>query len=92
MIVLTGYIDVPKDRLSDVSEALPEHITLTRAEPGCLSFNVEPDAQTPGRFLVSECFVDRIAFQHHQTRTQNSAWAVITQGIPRQYQIEDDTE
>ena len=39
---LNGYIDVPKNRLAAVQEALPVHIELTRAEAGCESFSVAP--------------------------------------------------
>ncbi|WP_294227074.1 antibiotic biosynthesis monooxygenase [uncultured Shimia sp.] len=92
MIKLTGYIDVPADRLKAVVEALPDHIALTRAETGCLSFEVTPDATHQGRFQVAELFVDRAAFDAHQTRTKASDWAKVTNGIPRQYEIEDIPE
>ncbi|MCP4209793.1 MAG: antibiotic biosynthesis monooxygenase [Shimia sp.] len=92
MIKLTGYIDVPADRLAAVSEALPKHIALTRAEAGCLSFEVTPHAAHAGRFQVTELFVDRAAFDAHQARAKASEWAKTTDGIPRTYEIEDLTE
>jgi len=92
MIRLTGYIDVPADRLDAVSKALPRHVALTRAEPGCLSFDVTPDDSVPGRFQVAELFTDQKAFDAHQTRTKSSEWATVIADIPRTYQIEDLTE
>ncbi|SMP12616.1 putative quinol monooxygenase [Shimia sagamensis] len=92
MIKLTGYIDVPADRLTTVMEALPLHIALTRAETGCLSFEVTEDPTVQGRFLVAERFTNRASFEAHQTRTKASDWATVTDGIPRHYQIEDLTE
>ncbi len=92
MIKLTGYIDVPSDRRETVAEALPRHIALTRAEAGCLSFEVTEDAKLSGRYHVAERFVDRAAFDAHQTRTKASVWATVTDGLPRQYQIEDLSE
>lgn len=86
-IILTGHIDVPADRLDAVSAALPEHIRLTRAEPGCLAFDVTPDPDHPGRFRVSERFADQAAFEAHQTRARASDWARMTAGIPRNYEI-----
>ncbi|CAD0185471.1 Antibiotic biosynthesis monooxygenase [Ruegeria sp. THAF57] len=86
-VFLTGHIDVPIDRLEQVRAALPKHIALTRAEPGCLSFEVTEDVETPGRFNVNEVFRDQASFDAHQERTQNSDWFRITQGIPRTYQI-----
>lgn len=88
-IVLTGYIDVPADRLDAVRAALPDHVALTRVEPGCLSFEVHEDPQVPGRFTVAERFVDRDAFDAHQTRTGASPWADITAGLARHYAISE---
>ncbi|MBE1293473.1 MAG: antibiotic biosynthesis monooxygenase [Rhodobacteraceae bacterium] len=92
MIKLTGYIDVPADRVEAISKALPRHVALTRAETGCLSFDVTPDISVPGRFQVAELFTDQKAFDAHQTRTKSSEWATVTADIPRTYQIEDLTE
>lgn len=86
-IYLTGYIDVPDDRLEAVKSALPQHISLTRAEPGCLSFDVVQNENIRGRFMVAEVFVDQAAFDAHQTRTKNSDWFKTTEAIPREYSI-----
>ena len=43
MIELTGYIDVPEGRREAIAAALPLHIELTRAEMGCVRFDVTPD-------------------------------------------------
>lgn len=84
---LDGYMEVPPERSAAVAEALPDHIALTRAEPGCLAFEVTPSPDDPGRFLVSEIFTDRAAFDAHQARANASAWAQVTSGLPRHYTI-----
>ncbi|KPN62444.1 Antibiotic biosynthesis monooxygenase [Aliiroseovarius crassostreae] len=86
-ISLTGYIDVPEDRLAAVAAALPAHIALTRAELGCVAFDVTMDEDIPGRFNVTERFASRVDFEAHQQRMRASPWAEITAGIPRHYQI-----
>ena len=65
---------------------LAEHVRLTLAEPGCLSFSVEP-TDDPLIWRVEECFVDRDAFLRHQSRTRASAWGAATTGLERQYQV-----
>lgn len=87
-VFLNGHIDVPADRLEEVRAALPDHVKLTRAEQGCISFDVIEDQSSPGRFDVSEVFADQQAFDAHQARAQASDWARVTQGIPRHYRIE----
>lgn len=89
-VTLTGHIDVPAERIDSVQTALPTHIELSLAEPGCLSFDVSPCPNVEGRYLVAEAFVDQQAFDAHQTRTKASDWAMVTDGIPREYSISAD--
>ncbi|MCB1328080.1 MAG: antibiotic biosynthesis monooxygenase [Maritimibacter sp.] len=88
-IRLVGHIDVPPERRAAVAAALPEHISLTRAEPGCRAFDVTADASVPGRFLVAEVFDDRAAFDAHQARSRDSAWGALSDGLVRHYTIEE---
>ncbi|TWD48190.1 quinol monooxygenase YgiN [Agrobacterium vitis] len=86
-VFLNGHIDVPADRLTDVTAALPQHIALTRAEAGCLSFEVNPCPNKAGRFLVAEVFANQAAFDVHQARTKASNWFQVTAGIARDYTV-----
>lgn len=86
-VFLRGHITVPEDRLDQVRKALPLHIALTRAEAGCLLFEVNENPDQPGRFDVSEVFESKAAFDAHQDRARNSDWFRITQGIPRNYTV-----
>jgi quinol monooxygenase YgiN len=70
-----------------VAEFLPEHIALTRAEPGCLAFDVTPTAD-PLVWQVEERFRDEAAFAVHQARTAASPWARATAAIERRYSVE----
>jgi quinol monooxygenase YgiN len=69
-----------------VDKALPLHVMLTSAEPGCLDFVVSR-TDDPLIWLVSESFADAAAFAAHQARTAASDWARETVGIKRDYQI-----
>lgn len=91
-IVLQGHIVVSTPDLPAVVEALPSHIELTRAEPGCLVFEVTQDAEDPFVFHVYEQFIDRAAFEHHQARVRASDWGSVTQGVERVYTITEDRD
>lgn len=69
-----------------VAAHLPEHVRLTRAEPGCLSFTVTP-TEDPLIWHVEERFRDKAAFAIHQERSRASAWWAATAHIPRDYEI-----
>lgn len=65
---------------------LPRHIQLTHAEPGCLSFDVQP-TDDPFEWIVAERFADQAAFSAHQARVRASEWGRATAGIERDYVI-----
>ncbi len=78
-----------KDEAARVAQHLGEHIRLTRAEPGCLSFTVEPTAD-PLVWAIAESFTDATAFAAHQVRAAASLWARETAGIRRVYRTWED--
>ena len=88
-VTLSGYIVVPDEELAVVSAALVEHIALTRAEAGCLTFEVEATPDDPCRFTVHEVFVDRQAFDLHQQRVKASHWGEVTGNVSRHYEIRE---
>ncbi len=92
MIRLAGYFDVPLAQIDDMREALDLHVKLSRAEPGCLIFEVTPDPFVPGRFTVAEAFIDRAAFESHKSRTKASDWWKVSTGWPRHYSVEEVVE
>ena len=87
-VTLTGQLRCANEaEAARVRAALDDHIRLTRAEPGCLSFHVTP-TDNPLVWDVDEAFTDPAAFEAHQARAAASAWAEQTKGIARDYSIE----
>lgn len=90
MLLLSGrLICADAEEAERVRAHLPDHIRLTRAEPGCVSFEVtqSPD---PLIWMVEERFVSRVAFERHQERVALSDWGRATAGIRRDYMIDED--
>lgn len=89
MIRLRGQLIcmTPEDR-SAVLAHLPDHIALTRAEPGCLSFEIT-ETDDPFTFEVMEAFRNRASFDAHQARTRDSAWFAATRHILRDFRLEE---
>jgi len=69
-----------------VVELLPEHIEITRTEPGCLSFEVAP-TDDPLVWQVDELFASESAFAAHQARVAASTWGRETADIERRYSV-----
>ncbi len=89
MIRLRGHlICTTEDEVAAVNAHLAQHIALTRAEPGCLSFEITP-TDDPKVFEVMETFRTRDDFNAHQTRTRASVWFEATRGILRDFRVEE---
>lgn len=88
VVVLTGLlVCADDDQAALVRTYLPEHVSLTRAEPGCVSFEVRPTAD-PLVWAVSERFDGEAAFAAHQRRVAGSRWGEATAAIERRYTIQ----
>lgn len=86
-LILTGrLICANLDEARTVAEYLPEHVELTRAEPGCITFEVK-QTDDPLVWSVTEEFANSDAFEAHQRRVQASEWGRATSGIRREYTI-----
>lgn len=89
MIRLRGHLICLTDQeRAGVLAALPAHIAASRAEPGCLSFDVS-ETDDPLVFEVMEAFRTRADFDAHQACTRDSAWFAATRGILRDYRVEE---
>lgn len=86
-VYLGGYITVPDNAKPSVESALPTHITTTRAEVGCIRFDVTPDPHIKGRYNVFEIFDSSASFNAHQNRSADSPWADASKNCPRNYTI-----
>jgi quinol monooxygenase YgiN len=84
---VTGHLRCAPDEIAMVREALAEHIRLTRAEPGCLFFEVTQDAGDPCRWNLDETFRDAAAFEAHRARAKASDWGRKTAHLARDIRV-----
>lgn len=88
MIRVRGQLICMTDtELAAVQTHLPDHLALTRAEPGCLTFDIT-QTDDPLVWEVMEAFRDRASFDAHQTRTRASPWFAATRSILRDFRME----
>ncbi|MGO4907875.1 putative quinol monooxygenase [Pseudorhodobacter sp. W20_MBD10_FR17] len=86
---LTGTLTCQTQGEVEMVQAyLPEHIRLSRAEVGCLKFNVT-QTEDPMVWHLDEAFVDAQAFAAHQTRSKATIWAEKTAHLARDFRRVD---
>jgi quinol monooxygenase YgiN len=89
MIRVTGrLICATSEDAAIVARHLPEHIRLSRAEPGCLNFDVTL-SDDPLIWVLDETFADRAAFDAHGARTRASPWFAATAHLKRDFQVNE---
>jgi quinol monooxygenase YgiN len=86
-IAISGRLICADDiELAALRQHLPHHISLSRAEPGCLRFDITP-TDDPLIWQVTELFADQAAFEAHKARTADSPWAAATRSIRRDMKV-----
>lgn len=89
MIRLKGHlICMTEAEAQAVRLHLYQHIALSRAEPGCLAFEIE-QTDDPMIWDVRESFRTREDFDAHQLRTRASPWFEATRHILRDFKVEE---
>ena len=89
MIRLRGQLICMTEAEAEAVRAhLPLHVSLSRGEAGCLTFDIA-QADDPMVWEVMESFRDRASFAAHQDRTRESAWFAATRGILRDFKMEE---
>ncbi|MGO4854827.1 putative quinol monooxygenase [Phaeovulum sp. W22_SRMD_FR3] len=85
MIHVTGRLICANDAQRQIVLAhLPAHIEASRAEPGCLTFNVQP-TENPLVWELDESFATAEDFAAHQQRTKASIWGQVSGEIGRDF-------
>ena len=88
MLTVKGRLICATEADADaLAPAVDEHVRLTRAEPGCLSFDIRRDPDDRCAFRVDEAFHDRAAFEAHQARMAATDWPDLSRDAARDLTI-----
>ena|ERR1700761_3097558 len=74
MIVLTGTIRIPADKLDQARPLMKAVIEATRQEDGCLFYSFGEDVLDPGLIVVAEAWRDEACLGAHLGCAHFQAW------------------
>lgn len=74
MLLITGTIRLPPERLDDARPAMRTMIESSRAEPGCLEYSYAEDVLDPGLLHITELWDTRTHLQAHFRSDHIAAW------------------
>jgi quinol monooxygenase YgiN len=74
MLLITGTIRLPADRIAAARPAMRAMVTASRAEDGCIAYAYAEDVLEPGLIHVIERWRDRAALDRHFATEHIAAW------------------
>ena len=73
-VVHTAHLRVDERHVAAFRERIIRHAEVTRAEPGCLKFDVRQEAQSPQLFFLFEVYRDNAALEAHRNSSHFHAF------------------
>jgi quinol monooxygenase YgiN len=70
---ILGWIDIVRGKREEFLAGLDTYIATTRAEPGCLFFEMSASRDNADVVLLMECFTDEAAHKLH-SETAHQDW------------------
>src|ERR1035437_5461884 len=65
-LVHTAHLSVRENHIEEFRERVSRHAEVTRAEPGCLAFDVYQSTQVPSVFFLFEIYRDGRSLEAHR--------------------------
>ncbi len=75
-----------------VGRELEKLVAITRAEPGCLQYDLHADNGTPGFFVFYETWESRELWQTHMNAPHLAAYMQATDGAVATFQLNEMTK
>lgn len=74
MVLITGTVRLPPDRLAQARPAMRAMIEASRAEEGCLDYSWPRTCSIPRLIRVTELCADQAALDRHFRSAHIAAW------------------
>jgi quinol monooxygenase YgiN len=94
MVTLTivANITAKADKIDLVKAELEKLVDITRAEEGCINYDLHQDNENPAHFLFYENWESRELWQTHMANDHLAAYMVATEGAVEEFTLNEMTQ
>ena len=90
-LTITGNILANPDQIDLVKAELEKLIPITRAEAGCLQYDLHQDNENPAYFMFYENWESRELWQTHMNSPHMAAYMTATEGAVENFWLHEMT-
>lgn len=91
-LTIVANITAKADKVALVKAELLKLIETTRAETGCLQYDLHQDNDNPARFLFFENWESRELWQKHMEAPHLKAYVAATDGAVEEFSVYEMTK
>ncbi|MBW8185481.1 putative quinol monooxygenase [Shewanella nanhaiensis] len=91
-LTIQANIIAKTDKVKQVKAALLKLIEPTRAEPGCVNYDLHQDNENPAHFSFYENWTSRELWQQHMSSAHIEAYITETQDSVEQFTLSEMTQ
>ncbi len=91
-LTIVAKIHAKTDKVELVKAELQKLIAVTRAEPGCIQYDLHQDNENPAHFLFFENWENRELWQTHMNAPHLAAYMAATEGAVDAFMLNEMTK
>ncbi|PSW20159.1 antibiotic biosynthesis monooxygenase [Photobacterium sanctipauli] len=88
-LTIVANIIAKEDKIELVKAELLKLIEITRAEEGCINYDLHQDNENPAHFLFFENWTSRELWQKHMGNTHLADYLAATEGCVEQFTVNE---
>ncbi|NIA68597.1 antibiotic biosynthesis monooxygenase [Pelagibius litoralis] len=91
-LTIVANINARADKVELVKAELQKLIVITRAEDGCIQYDLHQDNENPAHFLFFENWESRELWQTHMNAPHLAAYMAATEGAVEAFTLNEMTK
>jgi quinol monooxygenase YgiN len=91
-LTIVANIKAKSDKIELVKAELEKLIPITRAEEGCINYDLHQDNENPAHFLFYENWESRQRWQTHMANQHLADYLAATEGAVEEFTVNEMTQ